>query len=313
MTVAKVISTGISNLGYGGTKSKNPFVDMVGVIATTKSFSFSTVAAAATESGWTDGIKAKTVFPFPQLWDVEDQGVVEVYAESANAKRKKTRKRVRRYKFMFDNAMDVHRAMQSFDNTDLRWFIFDGNNNIKFYKDGDYVKGFSCSMVSVEAMTDASQSGDAPALSSIVVDFDNSNEWDTYGDYITPSWAAKDLEPLTNVYLEQVGVATATDATIRVYSYTGYNAAGAIDKIGIAGLVIADFTATTEAGVDQTAALSAGTPGTMTDNGDGTYTFDAAGLVKGTVNLVAASSLSGGYFDSHFGTADGEATLTITT
>lgn len=53
MTVAKVISTGIENLGYGGTKSKNPFVDCVGFIATTKSFSHATVAAAATESNWT--------------------------------------------------------------------------------------------------------------------------------------------------------------------------------------------------------------------------------------------------------------------
>lgn len=308
MTVQKVISSGISNLGHGGTKKTNPFVDVSFLIATTKDFSIDTVVAAAVESGWTTPIKAKTVFPFPPVWDVEDLSVETTYAESGSKIRKKTTPMIKRKKFLFDVPIDTHRAMQTFDNADLRFIPVDRKNNIKFYKDGDAVKGFSASMVSAESMGEPAQDGSLPALSSIVVDFANMDEWDLYGAYITPTWQVKDWEPLTNVYLEQIGTATATLLAFRVYSYTGYTAAGAIDKVGISGLVVADLKATTTAGADQTSAFS----GALTDNGDGTYSAITTGMATGTFNLVAASALSSGYFDSHFGTADGEATLTIT-
>ncbi|MFA5652412.1 MAG: hypothetical protein WC933_03535 [Candidatus Paceibacterota bacterium] len=308
MTAQTVLSTGLRSLGAGGHSAKNPFVDAKGIIATLPGYSHATVAAAATESNWQTGTKAKNIFIFPELWDVEDISDDPVYATAGNGNQKKQRNKIRRYRFKFDNTMEVHKNLQSFNNANLRFFTYDANNNLKAYKDGDTVKGFTASMVTVEEMTDASQAGDAIAESRLVVEFANKKEWDNYGVTFAPSWELFDLEALKEVYVEQVGGATATALTLRVYYADGYTAAGAINKIGVSGLVKADFTATTTAGVSQTTALS----GTMTDNGDGTYDFICTALADGTVNLVAASALSSGYFDSHFGDSDGEAALDVT-
>lgn len=308
MTAQTVLSTGLRSLGAGGHSAKNPFVDAKGIIATLPGYSHATVAAAATEANWQTGIKAKNIYIFPELWGVEEISDDPVYATSDSGKQKKQRSKIRRYRFKFDNTMEIHQNLRSFNNANLRLFSFDANNNLKAYKDGDTVKGFTISMITVEEMTDASQAGDAIAESRLVVELANVKEWDDYGVTFSPSWEFFDLEALKEVYLEQVGTASATELTFRVYYADGYTAAGAINKIGVAGLLKADITATTTAGADQTSAIT----GTVVDNGDGTYTATCTGLASGTFNLVAASALSSGYFDSHFGDSDGEAALTVT-
>jgi len=299
MTVAKLISSSLSNLGYGGATRENPFVDTAGLVATTTAFNLTSLALAATEATWTTGVKAKTVFPFPKIWDVEDVSEEIKMATSTSGKNvKRTGNRIIKKRFTFDATMDVNKALKSFDNAAIRVFLFDSSNNIKFYLNGSVPTGFSVSSIIFEGQKDAMQDGSKPSLASVLITFKDSEEWDQYGHYVCPTWRIADVEPLTDVYLEQVGTWAATGGILRAYSYSNYTTAGAINKIPITGLVKADFSALTTAGASQTSAIT----GSVVDNADGTYTFTCTGFANGSIDLVSPATLSNGYFDGVAGT-----------
>ena len=308
MTISKVCTNKAANSGAGGCSKVNPFVDVVKRLALIPGFSFATVASFTTEADVTTAIRAKNLIPLPDIWDVEDTSVATNYATSSNENMKKTRGLKKRFSDKYDVPLDVHQALKTMDQINYSIITIDGANNVKFYQDGDLVKGFTTSTFSVEDQMDASQDGGTPALTNVMMAFKNNDEWDVYGNFVNIPWASA-LQPLTSVYVEQVGTASATAVTLRVYANGGYNADGTVNKIGIAGLVAADFTATTTAGADQSSAL-----GTVTDNGDGTYLFASTALATGTTNLVTTPNLSDteALYDSHFGLTDGEAALTIT-
>ena len=305
---AKVYASTLSNLGTGRTKKVGLLTNIAKLVPTTPGFSFATPATMSAEATWLAGIKAKTILPLPTAWKIEPLPVEEVIAEGDNA-RKRTKRMKRRYKVTSDLPNDQHKLLQTFDNADLRFFVIDEDNNFKFELYGATARGFSSSMVTTSGQTDAIADGSMVAESAIIVDFADSREWDLYGDIITPSWNHSSIRPLTNIYLEQVGTATATLFSFRIYSNGGLDSDGVQDKIGISGFVKADITATTTAGADQTAALT----GDLTDNADGTYTIIATALETGTFNTVAATAIAGDdLFDSNFGASNGEAALTIT-
>lgn len=290
-TAIKVIGNSFESMGTGGTKKDNSAVAISGIILTTADFNFATVALAATQSEWVDGIKEKNVFPFFGLDSYEDQSTDATIYESATQRRKLLRLGKKRFMFSFDLPLDAHRAMQSYRNGDLRMFIVEEDGKIRFYNQGDAVWGFTTSLVNPGKMKEVAPDGATPALSSLYIDMENFREWDEQGDFFTPTWEATSLEPLIPVDITKadgsVGAiaASALAFTFAVGSRDGWTSAGVSNRVGIKGLMKADFAFTTTAGATQDAAVD-----TLTDNADGTYTAACTGFATGFVDLVAVAT-----------------------
>jgi hypothetical protein len=297
--VAAVCSSQLENLGRGGCIKSNPFAALTGIIMTTEAFQFDTAETFATQANYIAGIKAGTVIPMLNLWDYEDQSVEPTMAESGRQKRKVTRQGDYRFNFMWDLPFDVHKKLQSFRNASIRVFLVDEAGHVYGTQVGATAKGFSTSMVNPNKMTLMPSGSDAPALTSLTIDFNNQKEWNEDGVYVDPTWDVEALVPLTDVTLEIVGSPTTSLVVVRVYKTPGLTSAGVVSKIGISGIVQADFD------------VDFGTATSMTDNGDGTYSFaSTAAFSTGAVNLVAPSAMAS-VFDELYIKSTGAATATI--
>lgn len=289
MTVAKVIGSSYQSLGTGGTKKDNSAVAISGIILTTSDFNFASMTNAVDVDNWIAGIKNKYVFPLFGLDSYEDQSTDATIYESPAQRRKLTRLGKKRFMFNFDLPLDTHQALQSYRNGDLRMFIVEEDGKVRFFNDGGVVKGFTTSLVNPGKMKEVAPTGDAPALTPLYIDLENYREWDENGDFFYPTWEAGNLEPLIPVNVTNsagtIGAAIAASSTAftcKVGSNDGWEpATGAVKFVGIKGLVKADFVVTKTNGDNQDSAVN-----TVTDNGDGTYTFACTGLVSGFIDLV---------------------------
>lgn len=301
MAVQKVISSSFQSMGNGGVRKDNSAVAISGIILTTSEFGFATMADAVDETKWTDGVKAKYVFPFFGMDSYEDQSTDATIYESPAQRRKLLRLGKKRFMFNFDLPLDAHQAMQSFRNGDLRMFIVEEDGKIRGFNDAGTFKGFTTSLVNPGKMKEVAPDGASPALTPLYIDMENYREWDENGDFFYPSWEAANLEPLVPVTITVVS-AIATKVVVTVGSNDGWEPVTGLPKfVGIKGIVLEDFVLKTAGGVAQTITG-------VTDNADGTYDLAGVGLVTGTINLVAASAMTstGLLIDSN-----GAATVTI--
>lgn len=266
---------GLENLGRAGCTKINPFQALAGVIFTTGDFQFDDVEEMALNANWIAGVKSGGVIPLPDLNTYEDESVDPTYNESERQKRTLTRQGDYRHIYRWNLPFDVHKKLQSFRGADVRVFLFDEAGNIYGTNTGSGIKGFSVSMINPLKMNFMAAGADTPSLSSVAVDYNDEREWNTWGVSLAPSWDISELQPLVDVSMEVVGTPSSTSVTVRVYSTPGFASDGTIAKRGIAGIVQADFT------VSLTGSVS-----TMTDNGDGTYTFAGTSLATGTITLV---------------------------
>jgi hypothetical protein len=284
MTVAKVVSSSYGNLGRGGTRKDSELVAIDGIILTTPDFT-ATIANLALEATWTDGIKAKTVFPLEGLDNYDDQSQEDTIYESPLRNRKLTKRGQRRYRFLYDIPFEVHRTLMTYyNNADLTvWLLRDGK--IYFYNDGGTAKGFSNSMLNIGKLGEVPADGSTPALTPVYIDLENYRELDMYGEKIEPSWNVYDLQPLVTVTLEVVGTPTASSVVVRVYSQDGYDADGAVNKVGIKGIDEDDWT------------ITFGTATSYTDNADGTYTWaSSAAFSTGAASLKTPANMTNSTF-----------------
>lgn len=276
MAIAKVVSTSLDNLGRKGTRQDNELTAIDGIIFSTADFT-PTIADLALQATWTAGIKAKTVFPLPGLDSYEDQSSEDTMYEAPSGNRKILRRGKTRYMFQWDIPFSVHRALQSYNNADLRvWIIRDGK--ICFYNDSGTAKGFSINMFNTGRMKEVPADGSTPAFTPVYIDLANYREWDIYGEILEPSWEPLDLEPLIDVTLEAT-TQTAGSIVISVYAADGYDSDGAVKEVAIKGIAKADFILTTVGSL----AVENG----FVDNGNGTYTFTPATTFQsGSINLA---------------------------
>lgn len=284
MAVQKVIGSSFQSMGTGGVRKDNSAVAISGIILTTSEFNFATMVDAVDETKWTDGVKAKTVFPFFGLDSYEDQSTDATIYESPAQRRKLLRLGKKRFMFNFDLPLDAHKAMQSYRNGDLRMFIVEEDGKIRGYNDAGVFKGFTTSLVNPGKMKEVAPDGNAPALTPLYIDLENYREWDENGDFFYPTWEAANLEPLVPVSITVVS-ATASKVVVRVGSQDGWEPATGLPRfVGIKGIVVGDFVFLKTNG-------TANTISTLTDNGDGTYDLNGTGFTTGTVNLKSAATM----------------------
>lgn len=294
MPVQKIVSNSYDSLGTRGTRKDNEMTSEVGLWLATPDFA-PTTAQLATEDYIDAAIKAEQLFPIPNVDGYEVQDAEDKIYESSSMNRKVLKRGKRRKTYQLDIPLSVHRALQSFNNGDLRQYRIHDDGKISFTLSAGKALGFTTSMINTGMMKDVPADGSTPAFTPVMIDLSNWREWDINGEFIVPTWEAAGKEGLIPVTLAIVGTPNATTVKVKVFAADGYDEAGLIKETLIKGILVADFVQTF------------GTA-TMVDNADGTYTFSGTGFVTGTVNLVAPSAMvSEGLLIK----SDGAATVTI--
>lgn len=264
----------LQNIGAISCTKNNPFLDVVSLIVLKAGTTFATFVEFATESKHTDLIKAKKMIPIHEVFEIDDKSEEALYYESPTGKRLPRRLGNYRHIYKFDKSFEVHKALQSFRNANVDIMLVDSAGIISAWSpDGTKVRGFSVAMFNPEKMTRALPDN-TPAWTPIAVDEADSNEWNTKGVSILPGWSATLLQPVTSVKVTVVS-AIATLIVLKVAYLDGIDGDGAVNAVGIAGILQGDFVFTT----------TAPTAVVMVDNSDGTYNFPGAGMVSGSVTL----------------------------
>lgn len=271
--IYKICTDALGNLGSLACSKSNPFVDAVGLLLTTSDFSFATIADFANIAKWNTEIRAKRIFPLSGIIELEDQSEDSRYYESPSGVRIPRGMGKYRYMYMYNKPLEVHKALQSFRNANLKVFILDDAGNISgFSPNGVTVSGMTVQMFNPEKMKQSLQDN-TPAWSPVVMDLQDAKEWNSSGIFITPGWNPLTLESVSDVELSIVGIPTATKITVKVAYYSGITPDGLEDLVGVAGIVQSDFVFTPT------------NTATMVDGGDGTYVFTGTLMVSGSVNL----------------------------
>jgi len=238
--------------------------------------------ANATLQDWQDAILALTnrIYLFPDAYDFEQQSEETVFAQSGLGKQVFVRQGEYRFRIMFQENLELHKAMYSHLNSGGGILPIDLENKLIYCDpadDGDTIKGFTLNNFIPEKMQFGS--GSEPSVSPIYFSLKDSNEFDKFGFQLDFSDILLNLVPLTTVKLAIVGTPTDTEIQVSVKSK--------LDNVALLALVQAHFV------------VSTGSVSGVTDaNEDGTYVIVGTGFTSGTVNLVSAPALSVPGFES---------------
>jgi hypothetical protein len=266
--------TDVQNVGASACKQFPQAVE--GIIKTPMDFTI-TAANAAVTANWQSAIlavAATRIHLFPLAHDFENLSEEATRAASNLGKEVTVRLGQYRFRLLFRENLELHKAIYSHLGSAGRIFLIDINKKLIGTSDDDGVtlKGFLLD----QFMPEKIQFGDGsnPSLSPVYTSLSNNEELDVNGYQMRFSTQLLALKALTDVVLTLVGAASATGFIVAVKSK--------LDNIPVVGLVDADFI--------RASGMSGST--FTTDNGDGTYTFGGAGLTDGTVTLRAASLLT---------------------
>lgn len=266
--------TDVQNVGASACKQFPQAIESF--IKTPLGFTIS-AADAADVANWQDAVlldPANRIHVFPLAHDFENLSEEATRSASNLGKEVTVRQGQYRFRLLFRENLELHKAIYSHLGSAGRLFLIDVNKKLIGTSDDDGVtlKGFMLDQFAPEKI----QLGDGstPSLSPVYVTLTNNEELDVNGQQIRFSSQLIALKPLLNVKLAVVGNPLATGFTVSVKS--------ALDNVAIVGLVDADFV------------RADGIAGSVfgTDNGDGTYTFTGAGLTTGTITLADPDALT---------------------
>jgi hypothetical protein len=235
-----------------------------------------TAVNAATGANWQAEILkalATRAYLFPTAYDFENLSEEATRATSNLGKEITVRQGQYRFRNLFRENLEMHKAMYSHLGAGGGILPIDINKKLIYTSDdgGETLKPFTLDQFAPEKI----QLGDGqtPSLSPIYWSLANNEELDVNGFQIQFTSQLLSIRALVDALLTVVGTPTASTFTLSVKSK--------LDNVGITGLLQADFVETV-----------GGTVNTVTDNGDGTYTFAGTTMTTGTVTLRAANLLT---------------------
>ena len=270
------------NIGVSSCKKIPNFLK--GMITTPANFSLS-FANAAISSNWQDALlaaKGSRIYLWPVAVMNENVNEAAVYEETPLSTQAVRDGRYR-WRFSFQENLNLHKAMFSHQNFQGRVFLIDDKNQIiGTSRDGANFQGFTLDLLNPEKLlfNDGSVSSKTP----VYVSLQDNLELDRAGCLIEASFI-NSLIRLTTVDLAIVGAPISTTIVVTVNSE--------LDSKGVSGLLVADFVLLDGGGTPQT--ISGVVESTTIP---GQYTLSGAGLVTGTLDLVAASALTVQGFES---------------
>ena len=272
--IVNVCSNELAPIGSLACTKGNPFLDVVSLLILKAGVGFDTFVKFATKEDYLTLIKAGSLIPIHGVVEIDDNSEESQYYESPTGRRIPRRLGNYRQVYRFNKSLEVHKALQSFRNANVTVVTVDSAGNFNAYSpDGVKVYGFSIEMLNPEKMTMAMQDN-TPAWTPIVIDQSDPKEWNEKGVTIKPGWLVQELKPISPVSVTVVSAAAAK-IVVNVSYIDGIASDGSKNKIGISGILQADFVFTT----------TAPTADAMVDLGDGNYEFPGAAMVSGSVDL----------------------------
>lgn len=210
---------------------------IVGMITTDDAFR----VAKATAKSLVDSVKttafqnamesiASRIYYWPPFFLSESQNTEATYQQGING-RAPTDDGTYGFRFSIKQNMCTHRAMFTHRSNGGRVMLIDRDNMLwgTFDSSGDFM-GVRYSMIHTEKLQITN--GTDATLSPVVIDIEDSQEIDRYGDAIDGKFI-KSLMRITDATITQVGVATATTIVVDVIVDC--------DGTPVTGLVAADF------------------------------------------------------------------------
>lgn len=257
---------------------------VVGHILCAQGTEFATGDLAKLLANWTTLIQANTAYPIPLSWKQEYAQNEDQEVTGSGGKTKVLYSLVGKDKFYipYDILTNDYVANLKSLNNRGNWGVFDVTEN-------GYIGGKSSDGTKFQAI-DANvrflsrnkasdeDGGDMP----YTVQYDSVDDKDLYGQHIKPTDfnPKTDLDGLLDVDLAIVGNPTASTLVV--------TAKTALNGIPVSDLVLGDFLFTTS-----------GTPDSVAESPDGTYTFTDTDLSSGSISLqIPASMTAKGYKSS---------------
>lgn len=238
-------------------------------------FSMSAANAALAASWQAEVVKprASRAYLFPLAYDFENLSEEATRVSSNLGKEVQTRVGQYRFRNLFRENLEMHKAFYSHLGSGGGIFPIDINKKLIYTSqdEGETLLPFTLDQFAPEKI----QFDPAGvSLSPIYWSLANNEELDVYGYQMQFTAQYLATKALVDVILAEVGNATETAFTVSVKSK--------LDNVGVVGLLDADFI--------RAGGISASVFGT--DNGDGTYSFTGTGMTTGTITLRAANLLT---------------------
>jgi len=266
-----------SKLNLGVSECKKLPQLLKGFITTPESYTI-TAALAASGTQWQTDIKAAKnvrIYLWPK-WAINFENISEEQIiEETPLTAIGVRPGQYRFKYWFRENLEIHKAMYSHRNSGGRVFLIDDENKIIGTSDdgGTTLKGLLLDTILTEKLT--FNDGSSVSKTGVNLYLSDNEELDRNGIQIDGSGFLSSLFPLTTAELTIVGTPSATEIIVDVTSK--------LDNVPVSGLVVGDFILND--GQSITGAVESTTI-------PGRYTLSGVGLVTGSLELVAASSLS---------------------
>lgn len=262
------------------------------LILTTESFEIATKVLAQTESTWTNGIVAGTVYPLPPVEEYADESEEATYYTSPVSGWKtfvKEGKHSFVYRIKFNPGLHA-RLRFGINGKKMRLFQVDGTKNvIGTSPDGVKVKGWVSGLIRVELW----KPSDGSNIAFTVIKFTAESAVES-NDQIAVFPVTFDIVNMNGVQPVTVTVFSASSTSVVV------DLDGTEDGVAISGLTSpAEFLFT------KASDGAAQTISTVTESStiDGRYTLAGTGLVTGPVNLNGVVTLAGAYYKGTAATA----------
>lgn len=259
----------------------SPFPGVVKrMITTPKTFSL-TLANAILQAQWQNAIldtPAKRIYLWPGFRTFDNASEKFVY-EKTDLSVMPVRDGIPEFDFQFLESIYLHAAMRSHTGTSpARVFFIDNKNRIWGQKDatGANFVGYDIALLNMETImwSNGKEASKSPGKIVMV----DPSQWDDNGYFVDAKTFVNFLLPLTSVTVAQVGNLAGTTLKLTVQ---------AADGTSIDGLVQADFSVTSAAGVARVLT------GCVQDPVTGIYTLTVTALaVTDIATLVAPSALS---------------------
>jgi hypothetical protein len=251
-----------------------------GMITTPVGFSLSQ-SNALLKAQWQNallGTSSNRIYLWPKFKMFENASEDAIYEET-DLSSQKVRDGRYRFKVSVQESLCLHKAMFTHSgNASAKVFLIDTENQLigTFNASGNFV-GFDIELLNVEKLK--FNDGKVSTKTPIYLVLSDNKELDVNGAIIGASSFVNDLFSIVDVDVTQVGSATTSLIKVTVKA--------TCDGTSVDGLVLADFTVKSSAGVSRTIS-------SVTQASDGTYSLNssAAFTVGDIVDLVAASALS---------------------
>lgn len=272
----------LAGIGETGDQS-TPITITSGLLLTTPSFKFDTIADFADQDKYKTAILEGKMYPIMGILDDEAANFEDVQTQTATGSNifQFEGKRGRNLKVQLP--LELHKIARTYSFKNWRAFRIDQNNNIiGMSPDGTIVKGIKLSFFRVGSLKNDSANG---TFTPIMMQEANINDLDKFGVYINPEWSATELEGVLKVVLTAGTIATnSTTVNVAWVDNSAIKEDGTKNSVPVTGLVAANFNL-----INQTGGV---VPATVVESTTipGRYTISNASLTSGSLQVQPSAA-----------------------